>query len=73
MFIATAAAICSLGHGLRTFTTVPGSTQPCNPPGSVNQVTASAEVRAGMPGAWQCDPIIRHVSSRGGDFEAGLN
>jgi len=28
VFIATAAAIYSLGHGLRTFTAVPRSTQP---------------------------------------------
>jgi len=28
VFITIAAAICSLGHGLRTFTAVPRSTQP---------------------------------------------
>ena len=32
-FIAIATAICSLGHGLRTFTAVPRSTQPQHPSG----------------------------------------
>ena len=46
------------------------STQPCIPPGSLNRVPASAEVKAGMsplPG-WQvtlCDPMW-HMSSRSG-------
>jgi len=48
VFIATAAAICSLGHGLHTSTAVPRSTQPCIPPGSLNRVPASAGVKAGM-------------------------
>ena len=39
MFIAVDTAICSLGHGLHTFTAVPGS---------LNRVPASAGVRAGM-------------------------
>ena len=33
MFITTATAICSLGHGLRTSTAVLKSFQPCIPPG----------------------------------------
>ena len=40
--------ICSLGHGLRIFTAMFRSTQPHIPPGSLNQVTASAEVQTGM-------------------------
>jgi len=48
LFIASATVICSLGHGLRTFTAVPRSTQPCIPPGLLNRVPASAEVRGGM-------------------------
>ena len=47
MFIAMATAICSLGHGLR-LTAVPRSTQPCISSGSLNRVSASAAVRAGM-------------------------
>jgi len=52
------------------------STQPCLPPGSLNQVPASAGVKAGMsplPG-WQvilCDPIW-HVSSRSGEASCEL-
>jgi len=52
-------AICSLGHGLHTFTAVPRSTQPCIPPGSLNRVPASAGVKTGMSVR---DPI-RHMSS----------
>jgi len=43
VFIVNATVICSLC----TFTAVPRSTQPCNPPGSLNRVPASAEVKAG--------------------------
>ena len=39
---------CSLGHGLRNFTAVLRSTQPCIPSGSLNRVPASAGVKAGM-------------------------
>ena len=46
--ISTAAALCSLGHGLCTSTAVLGSTQHCTPPGSLNRVPSSAGVRAGM-------------------------
>jgi len=35
VFIATVAEIYSLGHGLRTFTAVPSSTQPCTLRGTV--------------------------------------
>ena len=35
MFIATAAVIYSLGHGLRTFTAVPRSTEPSTLRGTV--------------------------------------
>ena len=38
----------SLGYGLHAFTTVPRSTQPCIPPGSLNRVPVSAGVKAGM-------------------------
>jgi len=51
--IATVIMICSLGHGLRTFTAVSRSTQPCIPPGSLNRVPASAGVNTGtsfLPG-----------------------
>ena len=48
MFIANAIVICSLGHGLHTFTAVPRSTQPCITPGSLNRVPVSAVVKAGM-------------------------
>ena len=48
MFIANANVICSFGHGLRTFTLVPRSTQPCIPPGSLNRVPASAGIKARM-------------------------
>ena len=44
MFIEMATAICSLWHGL-CFTAVPRSTQPCIPLGSLNWVSATAEVR----------------------------
>jgi len=58
--------MCSLGHGLCTFTAVPKSAQPCIPLGSLNWVLASAGVKAGMsplPGGKQhCGPIW-HVSS----------
>ena len=40
MFIATAAAIYSLGHGLCTFTAVPRSTQPSSLRGTVKWVSA---------------------------------
>jgi len=46
--VVNATVICSLGHGLRTFTTMPRSTQPCIPPGSLNGVLASAKIKAGM-------------------------
>ena len=39
VFIATAAAIYSLGHGLRTFTAVPRSTQPSTLRGTVKRVS----------------------------------
>jgi len=48
VFITTATATCSLGHGLRTSTAVPKSTQPCIPPGLLNRVPASAGAKAGM-------------------------
>ena len=67
VFIAAAAAICSLGHGLHTFTAVPRSTQPCIHPGSLNRVPALAEARATST-RWQitvCNPMW-HVSSRSG-------
>jgi len=51
--IATVIMICSLEHGLRTFTAVSRSTQPCIPPGSLNRVPASAGVNTGtsfLPG-----------------------
>jgi len=50
VFITTAAAICSLGHGLRTSTEVPRSSQPCIPPWSLNRVPVSSgdSVKAGM-------------------------
>jgi len=48
VFIATAIAICSLGHGLHIFTAVPKSTQPCIPSRLLNRVPASAWVRVGM-------------------------
>jgi len=47
VFIAMATVICSLGYGLR-LTAMPRSTQPCIPSGSLNRVSASAGVRAGM-------------------------
>ena len=40
VFIATAAVIYSLGHGLRTFTAVPRSTQPSTLSGTVKRVSA---------------------------------
>ena len=46
-FIATATAICSLGHGLR-LTAVLRSTQPCIASGSLSRVPASAEVSMEM-------------------------
>jgi len=52
VFIADTTVICSLGHGLRTFTAMPGSTQSCSPPGSLNRVPASAGVRAGISPLW---------------------
>ena len=48
VFIARATVICSLGHGLRTFTAVPRSAQPYILPGSLNRVPASAGVKSGM-------------------------
>jgi len=45
VFIANVTVICSLEHGLRTFTAVPRSTYPS---GWLNRVPASAAVRAGM-------------------------
>jgi len=42
VFIATAAAIYSLGHGLHTFTVVPRSTQPATLRGTVKRVSAYA-------------------------------
>jgi len=48
VFIATDTAICSLGHGLHTFTAVPRSTQPSSPPESLNRALLSARVMAGM-------------------------
>jgi len=47
VFIATATAMCSLGHELRS-TAAPRSNQPCIPPGSLNRVPASAGAKAGM-------------------------
>jgi len=41
-FIANTVVICSLGHGLRTFT------QPCIHLGSLNRLPASAAVKVGM-------------------------
>ena len=67
MFIATATATCSLGHGLRR-TALPRSTQPRTASGSLNGVPASAGVTRGgivTSAGWQvalCDPT-RHVSS----------
>ena len=49
VFIATATAMCSLGHGLHTFTAVPRSTQPCILPGSQNLVPSFVKIRARMP------------------------
>ena len=68
MLIASATVICSLGHGLRTFTAVPMSGQPCMPPGSLNRVPASIAGNDGnvTSAGWQvtlCDPTW-HVSSR---------
>jgi len=40
--------ICSLGHRLHTFTTVPRSTQTCIPLGSLHRVPDMARVQAGM-------------------------
>ena len=40
MFITTAAAIYSLGHGMRTFTAVPRSTQPSTLRGTIKSVSA---------------------------------
>jgi len=48
LFIANTTVICSLGHGLRTFTAVPKSTQSCIPSGSLNRLPASAGVRSGI-------------------------
>jgi len=48
VFIANAAAICSLGNGLRVFTAVSRSTEPYIPPGSLNRVPAVAGVKARM-------------------------
>jgi len=48
VFIANAIVICSLGHGLHTFTAVPRSTQPCITPGSLNRVPVSAGVKVEM-------------------------
>ena len=42
-FVASATVICSLGHGLHTYTT-----QPCIPQGSLNRVPASAGIKAGI-------------------------
>ena len=60
MYIAMAAAICSLGQGL-CFIVVHRSTQPCIPSGPLHRVPASAVVRAGCHIAgWQvtqCDRI----------------
>ena len=69
MFIATAAAICGLGHGLCTFAAVHKSTQPGIPLGSLNRVPVSAGIRAGMsalPGGRQHCDLIWHVSSHSG-------
>ena len=48
MLIANATVTRSLGHGLRTFTAVPRSTQPGIPSGSLNRVPASAGEKAEM-------------------------
>jgi len=40
VFIATAVAICSLGHGLWTFTAVPKSIQPSTLHGKAKRVSA---------------------------------
>ena len=44
VFVANATVVCSPGHELHTFTAVLRSTQPCIPPGSLNQVPASPGV-----------------------------
>jgi len=48
VFIVNATVICSLRHGLCTFTAVPRSILTCIPPGSLNQVPALARVEARM-------------------------
>ena len=47
LFVAMAAAICSLGHGLH-LTAVPRLTQPCIHSGPLNRVPPSARIKAGM-------------------------
>jgi len=75
VFAANATVICSLGHGLCTFTAVPRSTQPCIPPGSLNRASAQLYPSFGWSKGgnftsvgWQvtlCDPIW-HVCSGSG-------
>jgi len=48
VIIVTATVMCSLGHGLCTFTAVPRSSQPYIPPGSLNRVPSLAGVKAIM-------------------------
>ena len=74
MFIATATAICSLGHRLHIFTavTVPTSTQLCKRPSEVAKSSTSFGRGKGWNATsvgWQvtlCD-LVRHVSSRSGE------
>jgi len=61
---ATSAAMCNLGHGLRTFTAVPRSTQPCIRPGSLNRVLGWDKGGNVTCAGWHvilCDPMW-HVS-----------
>ena len=76
MFIATSSAICSLGHGLRTFTAVPLSrsgqvvNSAWHPSGVAKSSTNFGWGKSGnvISVVWQvtlCDPIW-HVSFRSG-------
>jgi len=56
VFIATVTAVCSLGHGLQTFTAVPRSTHSAlHPSGLAKSSTSFAGVKAGM----SCPPSGR--------------
>ena len=74
MFIATAAAICSLGHGLRTLTAVPRSTLDLHPSGVAKSSTSFGSDKDGniISAGWQVilTDLIWQVNSRSG--EAGL-